>query len=124
MIESPVGEGAATKVLLDADAIQRTLSRIAHEIIERNPDLDRVALVGIHTRGVSLALRLRRLVEERAGVEVATGAVDATTSNASAASPRSRRRRMPAIMHAGSVGEGRYTRATFKPVQRGRKGER
>jgi pyrimidine operon attenuation protein/uracil phosphoribosyltransferase len=78
MIESAVGEGAATKVLLDADAIQRTLSRIAHEIIERNPDLDEVALVGIHTRGVSLAQRLRRLVEERAGVEVATGAVDIT----------------------------------------------
>jgi pyrimidine operon attenuation protein/uracil phosphoribosyltransferase len=78
MIESAVGEGAVTKVLLDADAIQRTLSRIAHEIIERNPDLDQVALVGIHTRGVSLAQRLRRLVEERAGVEVATGAVDIT----------------------------------------------
>jgi pyrimidine operon attenuation protein / uracil phosphoribosyltransferase len=78
MIESAVGEGAAAKVLLDADAIQRTLSRIAHEIIERNANLEEVALVGIHTRGVSLAQRLRRLVEERAGVEVASGAVDIT----------------------------------------------
>ncbi|HVM18076.1 MAG TPA: bifunctional pyr operon transcriptional regulator/uracil phosphoribosyltransferase PyrR [Gaiellaceae bacterium] len=69
---------AAGKLLLDGDAIDRTLSRIAHEIIERNPELDRVALVGIHTRGVPLAHRLRRLIEERAGVELAVGAVDIT----------------------------------------------
>src|SRR5205085_9688085 len=66
------------RVLLDAEALERTLSRIAHEIIERNPELDRVALVGIHTRGVPLAQRLRRLVEERTGEEVALGAVDIT----------------------------------------------
>jgi pyrimidine operon attenuation protein/uracil phosphoribosyltransferase len=69
---------AVGKLLLDADGIARTLSRIAHEVIERNPDLDRVALVGIHTRGVPLAHRLRRLIEERAGVEVDVGAVDIT----------------------------------------------
>ena len=69
---------SAGKVLLDAEAISRTLSRIAHEIIERNPALDRLALVGIQTRGVPLAHRLRRLIEERAGVEVAVGAVDIT----------------------------------------------
>jgi pyrimidine operon attenuation protein/uracil phosphoribosyltransferase len=69
---------AAGKLLLDADGIARTLSRIAHELIERNPDLDRVALVGIHTRGVPLAHRLRRLIDERAGVEVDVGAVDIT----------------------------------------------
>jgi pyrimidine operon attenuation protein/uracil phosphoribosyltransferase len=66
------------KVLLDADAISRTLSRIAHEIIEANPDLDSVALVGIHTRGVPLARRLRRLIAERADTEVALGSVDIT----------------------------------------------
>jgi pyrimidine operon attenuation protein/uracil phosphoribosyltransferase len=69
---------APAKVLLDADAISRTLSRIAHEIIEANPALDRVALVGIHTRGVPLARRLRRLIEDRAGDEVALGSVDIT----------------------------------------------
>jgi pyrimidine operon attenuation protein/uracil phosphoribosyltransferase len=69
---------AAGKVLLDAEAIERTLSRVAHEIIERNDDVDRVALVGIQTRGVPLAQRLRRLIAERAGVEVALGAVDIT----------------------------------------------
>jgi len=66
------------KVVLDADAIDRTLSRIAHEIIERNGDLDEVALVGIHTRGVPLAQRLRRLIEERAGQELALGQLDIT----------------------------------------------
>ena len=69
---------SAEKVLMDADALRRTLSRIAHEIIEANPDLTRVALVGIQTRGVPLAQRLRRLVEERAGQEPAFGAVDIT----------------------------------------------
>jgi pyrimidine operon attenuation protein/uracil phosphoribosyltransferase len=64
--------------ILDADAINRTLSRIAHEIIERNPELDRVALVGIHTRGVPIAHRLRRLIRERAGEDVAVGALDIT----------------------------------------------
>src|ERR671937_808835 len=67
---------AAEKVLLDEESLRRTLSRIAHEIIEANPDLSRVALVGIQTRGVPLAQRLRRLVEERAGDEPAFGAVD------------------------------------------------
>jgi pyrimidine operon attenuation protein/uracil phosphoribosyltransferase len=69
---------AAARVLLDSEALERTLSRIAHEIIEGNPDLDRVALVGIQTRGVPLAQRLRRLIAERAGEEVALGTVDIT----------------------------------------------
>jgi pyrimidine operon attenuation protein/uracil phosphoribosyltransferase len=60
------------------EGIQRTLSRIAHEIIERNDELDDVALVGIHTRGVPLAQRLRRLIAERAGVELALGQLDIT----------------------------------------------
>ena len=68
----------AAKILLDAEAISRTLSRIAHEIIERNDSLDDLALVGIHTRGVPLAQRLRRLIEERSSVQVALGAVDIT----------------------------------------------
>jgi pyrimidine operon attenuation protein/uracil phosphoribosyltransferase len=69
---------AAERVLLDADGLRRTLSRIAHEIIEGNPELAQVALVGIQTRGVPLAQRLRRLVEERAGDAPAFGAVDIT----------------------------------------------
>jgi pyrimidine operon attenuation protein/uracil phosphoribosyltransferase len=68
----------AVKTLLDADGLGRTLSRIAHEIIERNDDLSRLALVGIHTRGVPLAERLAALIEERSGEEVELGAVDIT----------------------------------------------
>jgi pyrimidine operon attenuation protein / uracil phosphoribosyltransferase len=66
------------RVLLDEESIRRTLSRIAHEIIERNDDLDTVALVGIHTRGVPIAHRIRRLVEERSGEALALGQLDIT----------------------------------------------
>jgi len=69
---------ASGKIVLDAGALSRTLSRIAHEIIEANPDLDDVALVGIQTRGVPIAHRLARLIEERAGAAPALGAVDIT----------------------------------------------
>src|SRR2546423_2454676 len=69
---------ATGKVVVDADALGRTLSRIAHEIIERNDELRDVALVGIHTRGVPIAQRLRRLIEERAEVAPPLGAVDIT----------------------------------------------
>ena len=66
------------KTVLDAQALGRTLSRIAHEIIEGNPSVEDVALVGIQTRGVPLAQRLARLIEERAGSAPALGAVDIT----------------------------------------------
>jgi pyrimidine operon attenuation protein/uracil phosphoribosyltransferase len=70
----------SARVLLDEAAIARTLTRIAHEIIEANPDLERVALVGIHTRGVPIAHRLRRLIDEFSGVLVASGSLDITFS--------------------------------------------
>ena len=66
------------KSVLDAEALGRTLSRIAHEIIEGNPAVEDVALVGIQTRGVPIAQRLARLIEERAGTAPALGAVDIT----------------------------------------------
>ena len=68
----------AGKVLLDSEAIDRTLYRIAHEIIEQNDDLDEVALIGIHQRGVPLAQRLRRLIAERSGHELPVGQIDIT----------------------------------------------
>ncbi len=78
----PRAAGASTelrgKTVLDGEGLGRTLSRIAHEIIEANPDLDDVALVGIQTRGVPLARRLARLIEERSGVAPELGAVDIT----------------------------------------------
>jgi pyrimidine operon attenuation protein/uracil phosphoribosyltransferase len=74
---SPV-EAAVGRVVLDAEALTRTLRRIAHEIVERNPELGTIALVGIHTRGVPLAHRLRRLIDELAGLEVGLGTIDIT----------------------------------------------
>jgi pyrimidine operon attenuation protein / uracil phosphoribosyltransferase len=68
----------SARVLLDEAAIARTLTRIAHEIIEGNPDLERVALIGIHTRGVPIAHRLRRLIDEFSDVLVASGSLDIT----------------------------------------------
>ena len=73
-----VPDNATARTLLDAEAISKALARISHEIAERNADLDRVALVGIQTRGVPLASRLRRLVAEREGVDLAVGALDIT----------------------------------------------
>jgi pyrimidine operon attenuation protein/uracil phosphoribosyltransferase len=68
-----------SRVLLDADQVSRTLRRIAHEIVEREGEmLADAALVGIYTRGVVLAQRLRRLVAEISGVELPVGALDIT----------------------------------------------
>jgi pyrimidine operon attenuation protein/uracil phosphoribosyltransferase len=63
-------------VVLDAAAIERALRRIAHEIIERNPDLTRVALIGIPSRGVEIARRLAALIQQFSGVEIFAGVVD------------------------------------------------
>jgi pyrimidine operon attenuation protein/uracil phosphoribosyltransferase len=68
----------AARVLLDADDVSRTLARLAHEVIERNDDLSAIVLVGIHTRGVPLAQRLRALVAERSGVSPEVGSLDIT----------------------------------------------
>ena len=63
------------KVVLDRDDLRRTLVRIAHELVEKNPG-HRVALVGIHTRGAILASRLHALVGELSGSEVPLGDID------------------------------------------------
>ena len=63
------------KVVLDREDLRRTLVRIAHEIVEQNPQ-QRLALVGIHRRGAHLARRLHGLVEEIAGAPVELGDVD------------------------------------------------
>ena len=66
------------RTLLDQESLGRTVARIAHEIVERNSDLTRVALIGIHTRGVPIAHRLRRLIAEFTEVELALGTIDIT----------------------------------------------
>ena len=65
-------------VVLDADRISRTLTRIAHEILERNRGVDELALVGIRTRGVPIAKRLARAIRDINGHDVPTGALDIT----------------------------------------------
>ena len=67
---------ADDKIVLDRDDLRRTLVRIAHQIIEKNPGSDSVALVGIHTRGAVLARRLHALVGELTGSEVPLGDLD------------------------------------------------
>ena len=58
--------------VMDADRMSRALTRIAHEILERNRGLDELALVGIRTRGVPLARRLARALKEINGDDVPT----------------------------------------------------
>ena len=65
-------------VVMDADRIARSLTRIAHEIVERNKGVDGLALVGIRTRGVPIARRVARTLKEITGDEVPTGALDIT----------------------------------------------
>ena len=65
-------------VVMDADRIGRTLTRIAHEILERNRGIDDLALVGVRTRGDHLARRLARGLREITGTDVPTGALDIT----------------------------------------------
>src|ERR1700752_3155640 len=64
--------------VMDADRIGRTLTRIAHEIVERNKGVEDLALVGVRTRGVHIARRLARSLKEITGDEVPTGALDIT----------------------------------------------
>ena len=65
-------------VIMDADRISRTLTRIAHEIVERNRGIDNVALVGIRTRGVVIAKRLAQALQQITNEPVRTGALDIT----------------------------------------------
>lgn len=65
-------------VVLDGDRIGRTLTRIAHEIVERSRGVDELAFVGIQRRGVPLARRLAALVGDIAKHEVPVGSLDIT----------------------------------------------
>jgi pyrimidine operon attenuation protein / uracil phosphoribosyltransferase len=64
------------KTVLHEDEVRRALTRIAHEIVERNPHPPAPALVGIHRRGAFLAARLHVLLEELLAEEVLLGDLD------------------------------------------------
>ena len=65
-------------VVMDADRMGRTLTRIAHEILERTRGVDELALIGIRTRGVFLAQRLAKIIGDISKQDVPTGALDIT----------------------------------------------
>ena len=65
-------------IVMDADRMSRTLSRIAHEILERNRGLEEMALIGIRARGVPIAARIAQHLRELAGADVPTGSLDIT----------------------------------------------
>jgi pyrimidine operon attenuation protein / uracil phosphoribosyltransferase len=67
---------SAAVPILDAAAIQRALRRIAHEIIERNPDLSLIVLAGIPSRGNEIARRIAEFVKSIEQIEVDTGVID------------------------------------------------
>jgi pyrimidine operon attenuation protein/uracil phosphoribosyltransferase len=69
---------AGLRVVLDADDVSRALSRIAHELLERNRGAADLVLLGIPTRGVDLAARLARRIADIEGVEVPVGSLDVT----------------------------------------------
>jgi pyrimidine operon attenuation protein / uracil phosphoribosyltransferase len=62
--------------IMDGEAIRRALRRIAHEIIERNPQLEKILLAGIPSRGVEIARRIAAVIHEIEKVDIETGVID------------------------------------------------
>ena len=69
-------DGSVTRKILTNDEVRRALTRIAHEILERNGGAEGLVLVGMHTRGVPIAQRLAELMDDFEGESVPTGALD------------------------------------------------
>jgi pyrimidine operon attenuation protein/uracil phosphoribosyltransferase len=67
---------SATPPVMDGEAINRALRRIAHEIIERNPELPSVVLAGIPSRGVEIARRIAGIIESLGKTAIETGVID------------------------------------------------
>jgi pyrimidine operon attenuation protein/uracil phosphoribosyltransferase len=63
-------------VVLTAEQMSRTITRIAHEILEKNPSAGKLAVVGIHTRGAYLGARIHKLLCEVAGKDFESGDID------------------------------------------------
>jgi pyrimidine operon attenuation protein / uracil phosphoribosyltransferase len=69
-------KSSAAVPLMDAEAMRRALRRIAHEIIEHNPQLEKVVLAGIPSRGVEIAKRIASFVQQIEKIEIETGVID------------------------------------------------
>jgi pyrimidine operon attenuation protein/uracil phosphoribosyltransferase len=62
--------------IMDGETIRRALRRIAHEIIERNPQLEKVVIAGIPSRGVEIARRIAAFIREIERIDIQTGVID------------------------------------------------
>jgi pyrimidine operon attenuation protein / uracil phosphoribosyltransferase len=76
--EFPSTDGRADRTVLDARDISRALTRISHELLERNKGATDLVLLGLHTRGVPLAKRIAERIAAVEGVPVAVGELDVT----------------------------------------------
>jgi pyrimidine operon attenuation protein / uracil phosphoribosyltransferase len=76
MKPTPHTPPAAAVPIMDAEAIRRALRRIAHEIVERNPDLKSVVLAGIPSRGVEITRRVAEFIHEIGQIDIDTGVID------------------------------------------------
>src|SRR5947209_20587386 len=84
--------------IMDAEAIRRALRRIAHEIIERNPPLEKLVLAGIPSRGVAIARRIAAFIHEIEKIDVETGLIDVALHRDDV-----EKRRELALVHAANV---------------------
>jgi len=75
-MNQPKQNSSAAVPVMDAEAIRRALRRIAHEIIERNPHLEKVVIAGIPSRGVEIARRIAGFIGEIEKNDVETGVID------------------------------------------------
>jgi pyrimidine operon attenuation protein/uracil phosphoribosyltransferase len=66
------------RVIMDETAIRRALTRIAHEILEKNKGVDHCLLIGVKTRGIYLARRIAARIQEIEGIPIAVGELDVT----------------------------------------------
>jgi pyrimidine operon attenuation protein / uracil phosphoribosyltransferase len=73
-----VAGSVTSRVVMEADQIARACARMAHQILEANQGADGLVLLGIPTRGVPLAHRLAKVMDEMEGVRVPVGALDVT----------------------------------------------
>jgi pyrimidine operon attenuation protein/uracil phosphoribosyltransferase len=75
---SPDATAGDGRVVLDADDVSRALTRISHELLEKNRGAEGLLLLGLHTRGVPLARRIAERIEAVEGTAVAVGSLDVT----------------------------------------------
>jgi pyrimidine operon attenuation protein / uracil phosphoribosyltransferase len=66
------------KTILSQEDILRTIKRLAHQIVEKNPNLNELSFIGVQTRGVFLARRIQAVIKEMETVEVPLGTLDIT----------------------------------------------